>query len=237
MRRQGWLSDGVEGGIPVYARVAWFDALVTRRECSKGRQLSFFVSTVFVVVVLLLHLSASPGFRFIFAQLFVPGQSPSPHVLGAPMLSAPLSYLLPAPLSPVLLLLVLWQTALLLAIFGLFHPYPTLADPMLAGCLFLCFPRTSARMRLVIPVGMIALIPALLLPTMRHVWLQAGTGNANFYYFQTVILNVLLCVFVLQFAAALVKRRKALRNAFERRRKSVALEGRGGGVESMEGRS
>lgn len=113
-----------------------------------------------------------------------------------------------------------WQASLLLAIFGLFQPYPTMADPMLAGCLFLCHPRTSARMRLVIPVGMAALVPSLLLPTMRHLWLQAGTGNANFYYFQTVALNVLLAVFVLQFAAALVKRRKALAVAFERRRKA-----------------
>lgn len=136
--------------------------------------------------------------------------------------------LLPSRLRLPRFYLFLWQASLLLAIFGLFHPYPTLADPMLAGCLFLCHPRTSARMRLVIPVGMIALIPALLLPTMRHVWLQAGTGNANFYYFQTVILNVLLCVFVLQFAAALVKRRKALRDAFERRRKSEALGEQGG---------
>lgn len=110
-----------------------------------------------------------------------------------------------------------WQTSLLVAIFGLFQPYPTMADPVLAGCLFLCYPRTSARMRLVIPVGMAALVPALLLPTMRHLWLQAGTGNANFYYFQTVALNVLLAVFVLQFAAALVKRRKALTVAFKKR--------------------
>lgn len=110
------------------------------------------------------------------------------------------------------------QAALLLSIFGLFQPYPTLGDPVLAACLFLCYPRTSARMRLVIPVGMVALVPSFLLPTMRHLWLQAGTGNANFYYFQTVVLNVLLCVFVLQFAAALVKRRKALAVAFEKRR-------------------
>lgn len=119
------------------------------------------------------------------------------------------------------------QAVLLLAIFGLFQPYPTLAEPMLAGCLFLCHPRTSARMRLVIPVGLVALIPSLLLPTMRHVWLQAGTGNANFYYFQTVVLNVLLSVFVLQFAAALVKRRKAVAVAFEKRRK--AQGGKAGG--------
>ena len=122
-----------------------------------------------------------------------------------------------------------WQASLLLAIFGLFQPYPTMADPILAGCLFLCHPRTSARMRLVIPVGMAALVPSLLLPTMRHLWLQAGTGNANFYYFQTVALNVLLAVFVLQFAAALVKRRKALAVAFERRRKAAAGESEAGG--------
>lgn len=122
------------------------------------------------------------------------------------------------------------QASLVLAIFGLFQPYPTLVDPMLAGCLFLCHPRTSARMRLVIPVGMAALVPALLLPTMRHLWLQSGTGNANFYYFQTVGLNVLLAVFVLQFAAALVKRRKALTMAFEKRRKAqAAAAGTGGG--------
>lgn len=128
----------------------------------------------------------------------------------------------PAPVPP--------KASLLLAIFGLFQPYPTLADPMLAGCLFLCHPRTSARMRLVIPVGMAALVPSLLLPTMRHLWLQAGTGNANFYYFQTVALNVLLAVFVLQFVAALVKRRKALTVAFQKRRRAGAgeLESRGG---------
>lgn len=114
------------------------------------------------------------------------------------------------------------QAVLLLAIFGVFQPYPTLADPMLAGCLFLCHPRTSARMRIVIPVCMVALVPSFLLPTMRHLWLQAGTGNANFYYFQTVVLNVLLSVFVLQFVAALVKRRKALAVAFTKRRKSSA---------------
>lgn len=125
------------------------------------------------------------------------------------------------------LLWYFWQTSLLLAIFGLFQPYPTMADPVLAGCLFLCYPRTSARMRLVIPVGMAALVPALLLPTMRHLWLQAGTGNANFYYFQTVALNVLLAVFVLQFAAALVKRRKALTVAFQKRRRSKTGDGDG----------
>lgn len=76
-------------------------------------------------------------------------------------------------------------------------------------------------MRVVIPVCLAAAIPSLLLPTMRHLWLRAGTGNANFYYFQTVALNVLLSFFVLQFAAALVKRRKALRLAFEKRREAA----------------
>lgn len=129
------------------------------------------------------------------------------------------------------------QASLLLAIFGLFQPYPTMADPILAGCLFLCHPRTSARMRLVIPVGMAALVPSLLLPTMRHLWLQAGTGNANFYYFQTVALNVLLAVFVLQFAAALVKRRKALALAFERRRKAGDGEAEAGGGAGVDEKS
>lgn len=99
---------------------------------------------------------------------------------------------------------------------------------MLAGCLFLCYPRTSARMRLVIPAGMVALVPSVLLPTMRHLWLKAGTGNANFYYFQTVVLNVLLSVLVLQFAAALVKRRKAVTVAFKNRRQAAAAVEAGG---------
>lgn len=122
------------------------------------------------------------------------------------------------------------QVSLLLAIFGLFHSCPTLVDPIIAGCLFLCHPRTAKRMRLVIPLGLVALVPSILLPTMRHVWLQAGTGNANFYYFQTVALNVLLSVFVLQFVAALVKRRKALAVALRKRRGAslLAREARGG---------
>ncbi|CAM9444431.1 unnamed protein product [Ectocarpus sp. 12 AP-2014] len=155
-----------------------------------------------------------PRFRGFFRVLF---------------LSQPYVYVLPATLRLGMFPEAL--ASLVLAIFGLFQPYPTLVDPMLAGCLFLCHPRTSARMRLVIPVGMAALVPALLLPTMRHLWLQAGTGNANFYYFQTVGLNVLLAVFVLQFAAALVKRRKALTMAFEKRRKAqAAAAGTGGGA-------
>lgn len=76
-------------------------------------------------------------------------------------------------------------------------------------------------MRLVIPVVMVALVPSFLLPIMRHVWLQAGTGNANFYYFQTVVLNLMWSMLVLQFGAALVKRRKALTMAFVKRRKTV----------------
>lgn len=84
-------------------------------------------------------------------------------------------------------------------------------------------------MRLVIPTTLAAVVPSLLLPTMRHLWLRAGTGNANFYYFQTVVLNVLLSIIVLQFAAALVKRRKALALAFAKRRKAVCGgEWRGG---------
>lgn len=78
-------------------------------------------------------------------------------------------------------------------------------------------------MRLVIPIGLAAMVPSLLLPTMRHLWLKAGTGNANFYYFQTVALNVLLSVFVLQFAAALVKRRKALMLALKKRRRAAVV--------------
>eukprot|EP00903_Cladosiphon_okamuranus_P007052 g6855.t1 len=156
-----------------------------------------------------------PRFRGFFRVLF---------------LSQPYVYVLPATLRLGMFPEAL--ASLLLAIFGLFQPYPTMADPILAGCLFLCHPRTSARMRLVIPVGMAALVPSLLLPTMRHLWLQAGTGNANFYYFQTVALNVLLAVFVLQFAAALVKRRKALAVAFERRRKAWAGEAEAGAAAS-----
>ena len=63
---------------------------------------------------------------------------------------------------------------------------------------------------------------------MRHVWLQAGTGNANFYYFQTIILNLMWSMFVLQFAAALVKRRKALAMAFVKRRKAAEVEASAG---------
>lgn len=116
------------------------------------------------------------------------------------------------------------QAHWLLAIFGLLQPHPTVADMALTGCLFLCHPQTASRMRLVTPIVLIGFVPGLLLPTMRHLWLQAGTGNANFYYFQTVILNVLMCVFVLQFGAASVKRRKALSMAFVRRRKELEAE-------------
>ncbi|CAM9412691.1 unnamed protein product [Choristocarpus tenellus] len=153
-----------------------------------------------------------PRFRVFFRVLF---------------LSHPYVYILPATLRLGMFPDVLAH--LLLAIFGIFQTYPTLGDVMLSACLFMCHPRTAARMRLVAPLAFMGVIPTLLMPTMRHLWLRAGTGNANFYYFQTVIFNVLQCVFVLQFGAAAVKRRKALSTAMARKGKAAGCKGSGVG--------
>ncbi|CAM9574960.1 unnamed protein product, partial [Discosporangium mesarthrocarpum] len=153
-----------------------------------------------------------PRFRLFFRVLF---------------LSHPYVYVLPATIRLGMFPDVLAH--LLLAVFGIFQTYPTFGDLMLSACLFMCHPNTTSRMRLVVPLALIGTVPCILLPAMRHVWLRAGTGNANFYYFQTVIFNVLHSVFVLQFMAAAVKRRKALANALARReRERTGAKGGGG---------
>ncbi|CAM9642050.1 unnamed protein product, partial [Phaeothamnion confervicola] len=87
---------------------------------------------------------------------------------------------------------------------------PTVANPGVAACLFLMHPRSLARTRgeeaAIVALG----FPFALMPAMRYLWLQAGSGNANFYYFQSLGFGVLHMAAVLQFVAGTAWRRKAL---------------------------
>jgi phosphatidylinositol glycan class U len=95
----------------------------------------------------------------------------------------------------------------------LFRSAPSLVDFVFMLCLVISHPRIVARMRMLTFIGVGIWIPLLMLPVMIHVWLNAGTGNANYLYFQSLAYQVFLTLVVLQFAGGMMRRRKALATA------------------------
>ncbi|KAG5191409.1 GPI transamidase subunit PIG-U [Tribonema minus] len=97
-----------------------------------------------------------------------------------------------------------------LAAAALFGAPPTLGAPCLVACLMLPHACTLARVRGGAALVVLGGAPLALLPVVARAWLRAGTGNANYLYFQALAANAAAAVGVLQFVAATVRRRKAL---------------------------
>ena len=97
------------------------------------------------------------------------------------------------------------------AIFSIFVPYPDIPGITFALSLFLMHPLTIIRVRglFVLLIGIV--IPSLLMPLMWHMWIYAGTGNANFYYFQNLLFLMSVCLLVAQVLKATVSRDKLLK--------------------------
>ena len=51
------------------------------------------------------------------------------------------------------------------------------------------------------------------MPLMLHMWLELGSGNANFFYFQTLAYNVFVSLLVLELLKAAGQQRDAQRRA------------------------
>ncbi len=64
----------------------------------------------------------------------------------------------------------------------IFRPFPSFADLMLLICLGNAHPRILGRMDWLIRMTFGIGVPMTLIPTFLHVWLVAGTANANFLY-------------------------------------------------------
>ena len=94
----------------------------------------------------------------------------------------------------------------------LFKPVQTLHDAALGLALVGMAPRTIARMGNASLVSIFAIVvPATLVVMFYWLWLETGTGNANYMFFQCLAYNVFLSIVMLDYISATVKRDKALR--------------------------
>jgi phosphatidylinositol glycan class U len=94
----------------------------------------------------------------------------------------------------------------------LFKPVQTLHDAALGLALVAMAPRTVSRMGNASLVSLFAIIvPASLVVMFYWLWLETGTGNANYIFFQCLAYNVFLSIITLDYISATVKRDKALR--------------------------
>lgn len=84
----------------------------------------------------------------------------------------------------------LYATFLLIGVLALFKPYPTLSDPGLFISLISLFPETYPYFRHPIVTTLLHLHASLLLPLFHHLWVAAGTGNANFFYASTLVFGI-----------------------------------------------
>ncbi|KAH9889837.1 PIG-U-domain-containing protein [Cubamyces lactineus] len=84
----------------------------------------------------------------------------------------------------------LYAAFLLIGVLATFKPYPTLSDPGLFFSLFSIFPEVYPYLRHPIVTALIHLHASLLLPLFNSLWLQQGTGNANFFYASTLVFGM-----------------------------------------------
>jgi len=78
--------------------------------------------------------------------------------------------------------------------------------------MMLC-PRSLIRMSRISLIAMAALpVPIILFIMTYGLWVESGTGNANYIYFQCLAMNILFAIIALDFIGATVKRDKALRH-------------------------
>lgn len=119
------------------------------------------------------------------------------------------------------ILVRLWRRPVAVAVFTyalhtLFQPYVNAGDIVFAGSLLLLVRGSIGRtagstVYLVVLTGV-----SVLIPLMWHVWINTGSGNANFYYNQTLVFNCLAGLLVLGTMAVTVTRDKAIRSALSR---------------------
>jgi len=123
-----------------------------------------------------------------------------------------LPYLLVIPLA-----IRLYRYPLVLAtcywcVFTSFHSHPTTQDFTIALALMTLSPRSLARTSLPSVVSLCALpVPMLLYLLDCWMWLETGSGNANFIFFQCLAYQVFVASIFIDFCGASVKRDKALR--------------------------
>ena len=97
------------------------------------------------------------------------------------------------------------------AIFALYRAYPSLSYISLPVALLTMHPNIIVEMRsLGLHVAGMSLAMTMM-PVMWYLWLYPGSGNANYFYNQSLIYNAFASLLLLEFVATVVKVREALR--------------------------
>ncbi|GBG29948.1 Phosphatidylinositol glycan anchor biosynthesis class U protein [Hondaea fermentalgiana] len=98
----------------------------------------------------------------------------------------------------------------LLVLAELSKQYPDASGIGLMLSLFAMHPLTVKRMPYVLPLAIGVLSTSIMLPVMRHMWLTVGSGNANYYYFQTLICQFCATSLFVHFVRATLVRDRVL---------------------------
>lgn len=76
---------------------------------------------------------------------------------------------------------------LLLGIFAIFKPYPSISDTSLFLAMVSLYRHVFPLMRYTFLVAAVILYATFLGPAFYHLWIYAGSGNANFFYAITLV--------------------------------------------------
>ncbi|KAL2131882.1 hypothetical protein VTI74DRAFT_4467 [Chaetomium olivicolor] len=86
---------------------------------------------------------------------------------------------------------------LLLGIFAIFKPYPSISDTSLFFAVVPLYRHVFPLMRYTFVIAAVILYASFLGPAFYHLWIYAGSGNANFFYAITLVwglgLSLLVC--------------------------------------------
>jgi len=91
------------------------------------------------------------------------------------------------------------------------NPRPNLQDVSFAFALLVLSRRSIARMGNVSVISLLAMPITIVLYVIDHfLWLQSGSGNANYMFFQCLAYNLFLSLFSIDFMSSTLQRDKAL---------------------------
>jgi GPI-anchor transamidase subunit U len=86
---------------------------------------------------------------------------------------------------------------LLLGIFAIFKPYPSISDTSLFLAMVPLYRHVFPLMRYTFVIAAVIMYTTFLGPAFYHLWIYAGSGNANFFYAITLVwglgLSLLVC--------------------------------------------
>jgi len=90
----------------------------------------------------------------------------------------------------------LFVLTILLGIFAIFKPYPSISDTSLFLALFPLYRHVFPLMRYTFLASSTVLYATLLGPAFYYLWIYAGSGNANFFYAITLVWSLGLSILV-----------------------------------------